>query len=78
MTNEEIVKRAIESKAVDFAAIGRMVTELGPALAATNLGAKLTLVGRHFIIVACIPPVEASELVGEIVRGQLGQAMAQE
>ena len=78
MRNEEIVKRLIESKAVDFGAIGRVVAELGPGLAASNVGARLTLVGTHNIIIACIPPAEASQLVGEIVRGQLGQAMAQE
>ncbi|MBV8132093.1 MAG: hypothetical protein JO282_06225 [Alphaproteobacteria bacterium] len=79
MTNEEIVKRLIDSKAVDFAAIGRLVGELGPGLATSTAGAKLTLVGSRFnIILVCIPPAEASQLVGEIVRGELAQAVAQE
>jgi len=52
---------------------------LGPGLATSTAGAKLTLVGNRFnIILVCIPPAEASELVGEIVRGELGQAVAQE
>jgi hypothetical protein len=78
VTNEDIVKRLIESKAVDFAAIGRLVAELGPGLAASSASARLTLFGRHNIIVACIPPAESSELIGDIVRGQLGQAVTQE
>jgi hypothetical protein len=75
MTNDQIVKRLIESKAVDFAAIGSLVTELGPSLAVENTGAQCVLVGRHNVIVCCIPPAEASQLVGDIARGQLGQAV---
>jgi hypothetical protein len=78
MTNEDFVKRLIESKAVDFAAIGRVVAELGPGLATSGAGARMWLFGRHAVLGVCIPPAEASELVGEIVRGQLGHAVAQE
>jgi hypothetical protein len=34
--HQEIVKRMLDSKAVDFAAIGKTVAELGPALAAAE------------------------------------------
>jgi hypothetical protein len=78
MTNDQIVKRLIESKAVDFAAIGHLVTELGPSLAVSSAGAKFILVGRHNILACMMPPAEASELVGDIARGQLAQAIAQE
>jgi len=30
--HQEIVKKILDSKAVDFAAIGKVVTELGPSL----------------------------------------------
>jgi hypothetical protein len=33
MNKHEIVKRALDSKAVDFNAIGKLVAELGPSLA---------------------------------------------
>ena len=33
--HQEIVKRLLESKAVDFEAVGRMIGELGPSLASS-------------------------------------------
>jgi hypothetical protein len=78
MTHEEIVKRFIDSKAIDFTAIGRLVTELGPALATSSRGANFVLVGRHNILACMMPPAEAAHLVGDISRGQLGQAVTQE
>jgi hypothetical protein len=32
INHQEIVKKALESKAVDFAAIGKLVAELGPSV----------------------------------------------
>lgn len=32
INHQEIVRKALDSKAVDFAAIGKMVAELGPAI----------------------------------------------
>jgi len=32
VNHQEIVKRALDSKAVDFAAIGKVVAELGPSV----------------------------------------------
>ena len=78
MTNEEIVKRFIDSKAFDFTAIGRLVTELGPSLATSSRGAHILLVGRHNILACMLPPAEAADLIGDISRGQIGQAVTQE
>ena len=78
MTNDEIVKRLIDSKAVDFTAIGHLVTELGPSLAVGSAGAKFVLVGRHNILACMLPPAASSQLIGDIARGQLGQAVIQE
>jgi hypothetical protein len=66
MTNEEIVKRFIESNAVDFKAIGNLVAEIGPQLAVSRIGAKMVLVGSPFIIACMMPAAEAAELVGEL------------
>jgi hypothetical protein len=78
-TNDEIVKRVIDSKAVDFTAIGNLVAELGPSLALENAGAHFVAVGRlHNWVICMLPPAAASELVGDIVRGELGQAVRQE
>ena len=78
MTNDQIVKRLIDSKAIDFTAIGHLVTELGPGLATGIAGPKFILFGRHNILACMMPPADASELVGEIARGQLGRAVAGE
>lgn len=78
MTNDEIVKRLIDAKAVDFHALGSVVAELGPRLAATDHGAKMVLVGRHNILACMMPPLAAGQLIGDIARGQLGQAVTQE
>ena len=32
VNHQEVVKKALDIKAVDFAAVGKLVTELGPAL----------------------------------------------
>jgi hypothetical protein len=72
--NEAIVKRFIDSKAVDFTAIGKLVSGMGPELATTDFGAKFVLVGRHFIIACMMPPAEAAGLVGKI-SGEVGAAM---
>jgi len=64
--NEEIVKRFIDAKAVDFNAIGKLVSELGPALSASNVGYRVVLSGRPFIIACIMPAADIRELVGEL------------
>jgi hypothetical protein len=73
--NEEIVRRFVDSKAIDFKAIGSLVTDLSPKLAVAELGAKVVLVGRHFIIACMMPPALAGDIVGQISKGQIGAAM---
>lgn len=36
INHQDIVKRLLDSKAVDFAAIGKTVTELGPSMALSD------------------------------------------
>lgn len=66
MKNEEIVRKFIDSKAVDFSAIGKIVTELGPALSVSNIGYRIVLSGRPFIIACLMPAADIRELVGEL------------
>ncbi len=50
MNHKEIVKRLIDSKAVDFAAIAKVVAEIGPALAASDdPGDRICGTGPHVI-----------------------------
>src|ERR1700726_1733753 len=46
MTNEELVKRFIDSKAVNFDTIGKLVTELGLILSASKTHINMVLIGR--------------------------------
>lgn len=78
MTNDEIVRRFIEAKAIDFGAIGSVIAELGPRLAASDAGAKMVLVGRHNILACMMPGPAAGQLIGDVARGQLGHAVMQE
>jgi hypothetical protein len=66
ISNQEIVKRFVEAKAVDFNAIGKLVTDLGPALSTSDIGYRVVLAGRPFIIACLMPAADIRELVGEL------------
>ena len=56
MTNAEIVKKFVESKAINFEAIGKFIAENGQAIAASdnpNFSLKLT---KRVVHDVCIPP----------------------
>jgi hypothetical protein len=66
ISNEEIVRKFVESNAIDFNAIGKLVTELGPALSTSEIGYRVVLAGRPFIIACLMPAADIRELVGEL------------
>lgn len=71
MKNEEIVRRFVEAKAIDFKSIGAVISELGPHLAVSDEGFRGVLIGRPFIL-ACFMPAgdlahPASQL-GEVAK----------
>jgi len=66
ISNQEIVKKFVEAKAVDFNAIGKLVTDLGPALSTSEIGYRVVLAGRPFIIACLMPAADIRELVGEL------------
>ena len=72
MSNEEIVKRFVDSKAVDFKAIGSLVADLGPQLAASTLDHKMVLIGHRFIIACMMPAAELAQLAGELHQAERG------
>jgi len=55
MRNEEIVRKFLESKALDFAALGKFVAENGASIATAKDGEFGFVVGQR-IIRYCIPP----------------------
>jgi len=76
ISNQEIVKRFVEAKAVDFNAIGKLVTDLGPSLSSSDIGYRIVLAGRPFIIACLMPAGDIRELVGELRNVNLKSAIA--
>jgi hypothetical protein len=77
VNHQDIVKRLLDSKAVDFAAIGKTVTDLGPSLALADEpweGFCGTM--RYFIHLYRLPgpvidsnPIESVNVPGSAARG---------
>jgi hypothetical protein len=65
--NEEIGRRLIEANAIDFKAIGNLVSELAPELAVSGMGARILLVGKPVIIACLMPAGDFGERVGRLV-----------
>jgi hypothetical protein len=65
-SHEEIVHKFLQSKSVDFNALGKFVAENGAQIAATSRGDYGVRFG-HYNILACFnigPPIDARELGG--------------
>jgi hypothetical protein len=75
ISNQEIVKKFVEAKAVDFGAIGKLVTDLGPALSTSDFGYRVVLAGRPFIIACLMPAADLRELVGELRNVKISSAL---
>jgi hypothetical protein len=65
VNHQQLVKKLLDAKAVDFAAIGKVVAELGPSLALANADAAAADVVdgdyfcgtiRHFVNVLIVNP----------------------
>ena len=71
MNKHDIVKKALDSKAIDFNAIGKMVAELGPSLALAEEPWE-TFCGtmRYFIHLYRLPglnsPLENINTLGQV------------
>lgn len=66
MKNEEIVRRLVAAKAIDFEAIGKVFGELGAELTTTD-GLRGVLFGRPSVI-ACLLPAgsQGAEVTGDL------------
>jgi len=71
MENDAIAARFLEAKAIDFDAIGSLVTRLGPELAISKVGPKLVLVGRPFIVACMLTAREGAELINQFQKAEL-------
>ncbi|HXX39177.1 MAG TPA: hypothetical protein VEP50_13710 [bacterium] len=76
VNHQEIVKKALDAKAVDFAAIGKVIAEVGPALAlADDPGDFFCGTMRHFVHVYSVRVVNDGSAVEEL--GALGRVAAE-
>lgn len=73
MDNDAIAARFLEAKAIDFEAIGTLVTKLGPELAVSRVGPKFVLVGRPFIVACMLTEREGAELINQFQNRELGR-----
>ena len=77
MTNVELVKRFIDSKAVSFDTIGKLLTELGPELSVSKTHINMVLIGRPCIIACMIMhAAEAATLVDRLHGTGIPEALA--
>jgi len=70
LSHEEIAQRFVNAKVFDFGAMGKLIAELGPELAARDQG-------WHGInVLACMmPPADVARLVGSLRSAALTAAV---
>jgi hypothetical protein len=73
MENEAIAARFLEAKAVNFEAIGTLLTKLGPELAVSKVGPKMVLVGRPFIVACMLTARESVGLINQFQNADLAR-----
>jgi hypothetical protein len=76
MKNEELVKRMIESKAINFDAIGQLVNTHGAELAASTTHINFLIIGKPFLVACFMPAFDAAQLVGQFRGAEIGAAIS--
>lgn len=66
LSHEEIAEKFIASKVIDFAAMGKFITEFGPTLAVNDQGWHGVNIGRYNILACMLPPADVARLVGDL------------
>jgi hypothetical protein len=66
LSHEEIAQKFVEAKAVDFAAMGRFISEIGPTLAVSDQGWHGVVVGRFNFLACMLTASDAARLVGNL------------
>ena len=78
ISNREIVDKFIAANAIDFEAIGKVVADLGPAISGSDMGFRVVLAGRPFMLACLMPAADIRELVGELSNVAVQAAMTAE
>jgi hypothetical protein len=66
LSHEDIAKKFVDAKVVDFGAMGRFITELGPALLINDSGWHGINIGRFNILACSMPAADVTRLVGNL------------
>ncbi len=66
LSHEDIAQRFVEAKVVDFSAMGKLITELGPVLAVNDHGWHGVNFGRFNILACMLPATDVARLVGNL------------
>lgn len=66
LSHEEISRRFIESKAVNFEAMGKFISEFGASLAVDDQGWHGVNIGRFNILACMMPAADVVRLVGDL------------
>lgn len=70
LTNEDIVKKFLASKALDFGALGKFISENGEAIATSEDSGFGIVMYPRFSIHYCIPPVtRPAEIIDAVAAG---------
>ena len=75
VSHQEIVKKLLDAKAVDFAAIGKVIADVGPMVALWEDGDNFCGTGRHFIHLYDLNDPQAGVEVDDLgsLRGATGE-----
>ena len=74
ISHEEIAQRFMDAKIVNFQAMGKLVTDLGPALAIGDQGWHGVNFGRFHILACIMPAGDVARLVGSLQTAGLAAA----
>ena len=66
LSHEEIAQHFIRAKVFDFSAMGKLIAELGPELAVSDLGWHGVNFGRYNILACMLPAWDAARAVGDL------------
>lgn len=66
ISHEDIAERFIQAKVVDFAAMGKLVAELGPTLALADRGWHGVAFGKFHTLACMMPASDLTRLVGSL------------
>jgi hypothetical protein len=66
LSHEEIAQQFVKAKVFDFSAMGKLIAEIGPELAVSDLGWHGINFGRYNILACMLPATDMARLVGNL------------